>query len=191
LGWLFLACALWAAGCNDDEDDPSGGGGAVPSGGTDSSSSPNTSGDSRPLCERFCEAVGDCFEDCAAVCESYRAPPCAAEGTAVVECLIESYDASICTNAPGCDIQPVLACRQASSTACEAEEVCTGSATACACTRECADGTQQTVCQMIGGYASCSCYLNASKFATISLPADFVSGCSLTVGPCAHHFGSP
>lgn len=192
----LLAVCL-AVGCSKVVVDPDGNGGM--SGDDDGSGAgagkqeaSSTSGFDPVLCDQFCGAVGLCFASCTGDCGSFLQPPCGAEGEAVVECLVDNYDATMCS-VSGCEpqMQELLACRSTMSSECDGGG-CGGTDMECACTSQCPGGQRKALCTNEGGTASCACYLSSIPvYSCTGSWVEYVPGaCSLDEGCCAEVFGS-
>jgi hypothetical protein len=170
------------------------GAGGAPSSGTVSQGGTGSASSGIPphvVCEDFCHAVGDCYANCMNACLTFQAPPCGAEGLALVECMVSAFDSSTCVVA-GCDdaVSSLSLCRAGASTECGTVG-CGESPGFCACTADCDGGQEKAICTIQSEMAVCTCYLNSLELGTCQGPATPGSGsCNVRSGCCGSLFGS-
>lgn len=165
-----------------DTTSPEGGGGSA--GGTETLSASSSTGEPPTICEQFCEATGDCFEDCHAVCETYQSYPCEAGVQDFLNCIIADYDAVGCTTVHFCGHPPCLPDEPIEC----GPEVCGGSESQCSCRRPCTHGELVATCHLLGELAYCDCSHNGLAWMNnIPTVEPLPEVCSLITGPCAYY----
>jgi len=144
------------------------------------------------LCDKFCAAVGTCFNNCQGTCKSYLTAPCTSQGAGLVACFISNFDQMTCQPGMACtDAQTLLdECRSQVPQQCQ-NVSSTFTTTFCEDTAECTGGEERTICDLQGQNAVCDCYLNAIFIATCHAFAmgPPTTSCDLKMGCCAGYFG--
>ena len=147
------------------------------------------------FCDKFCAAVGNCFGDCHAVCQSYLLPPCDKEGGQLASCLAGNWDATTCGSTNNI-CQPLAdalsTCRAKTPQNCTGNGGNTGS-DYCTLTATCPGGEERAICNYQGDAAACECYLNTQLLGGCGgkIPTSGVTTpCDLKMGCCQKYFGS-
>ena len=169
-------------------------GASMQTSGTKNTGSAVSTGPDLMLCDQFCAVTANCFNNCQGMCNSYQDPPCQAQGTALVMCMVQNFDTVTCQVNPNvCDqfIVPFTMCRQATPQVCGEVACAGGSGSFCSCTGECQGGQERAICDIQNGSAVCTCYLNTMPISECSGPVtnpDTI--CSLKTGCCGSSFGT-